>query len=280
MHDYRKIKFDLKKNGFVIIRNHFSESEINKVREKCFNYCKIDNFTENADGDILSLNGVSDFILSEKYMGIIKKILDDDVVYFGDSSLDCSPNSRMFHKDARNDKKDPSKSDYNIYRVAVFMQDHFKNSGGIKFRKGSHKKIKFSLGNVLKILLGKRSIRSIFNFGRIINARSRIGDIVIWNLRTDHSGGAVLNKIIPNLGFLPIIDGITPSFLKYPEPKHRMALFCCFGKDTESLRDYLNYKVNDKRYKRHWKLSKFNNPEILNKAEELNIKIIHSHLIN
>ena len=51
-------------------------------------------------------------------------------------------------------------------------------------------------------------------------------------------------------------------------------------KDTESLRDYLNYKVNDNRYKKHWKSSKFNNPEILNKAEKLNIKIIHSHLIN
>ena len=81
------------------------------------------------------------------------------------------------------------------------------NNAGITKDAPLHKMEKKNWDNVINI-----NLNSIFNvtsnvindmrqnnFGRIVNARTKIGDMVIWNLRTDHSGGAVLNKFFPNI---------------------------------------------------------------------------------
>lgn len=270
----------MNKNGFVIIKNVFSKEEIKNLEKICFNHCSINNFKSSPKQDALSLKGIDNFILTRKFLDPIKKILNDNVVYFGDSALHCKPNERLFHKDARADKKDPLFSEYQIYRVGVFLQDHYAYSGGIKFRRGSHKKLSFRLSSLKKILTRKASLSSILNFGRIVNARTKIGDMVIWNLRTDHSGGAVLNKFFPNIGFLPIIDEYTPNFLKKPENSNRMAIFSSFGAPSDELEKYLKYKINDKRYIEHWNNSSFNSHEIINKAKDLNLKILSNGLTN
>ena len=280
MTNFNDLKEKIEKDGFVIIKNLFTKSEIEELEKVCANHCSVTNYQASPKKDALSLKGIDDFILNEKFLTPIKKILDNNIVYFGDSALHCKPNERMFHKDSRGDKLDPSISSYKIYRVGIFLQDHYSFSGGIKFRKGSHKKLNFRLSTIKKILTGKAKLKTFFNFGKIVNARTKIGDIVVWNLRTDHSGGAVINKLFPNLGVLPLIDELTPKFLKKPENQKRMAIFSSFGSESIELENYLNYKVNDKRYSEHWQNSDFNTNYILDKSKKLNLKINSKGLIN
>ncbi|MEP5611122.1 MAG: hypothetical protein ABJP45_02675 [Cyclobacteriaceae bacterium] len=270
----------LQRDGFLLVKNVFSEEEVRKVKELASNYCSINDYRKSPRGDAMSLDGMADFLMDDRFISIAKDILGDEVIYFGDSALHCKPNQRIFHKDSRSDFSDPSKSDYPIYRMGIFFQDHKDHSGGIKFRVGSHKKVILTprfVVNLLKsggkILLGQLSFKTLLNFGGIVNARSEIGDVVIWNLRTDHSGGAVLLKKFPDRALPPSKDEKVPSEEKLPEHPTRMAIFCAYAGPSEATETYTLDRVNNPAYIDHWKASNFDSPYIVKLAAERGVNL-------
>ena len=64
--------------------------------------------------------------------------------------------------------------DYKMIRIGVYLQDHDKFSGGVKLEEGSHK--------------------LPFNKGKRVLADTKAGDVVVWDLRTYHSGNSVKIK--------------------------------------------------------------------------------------
>jgi hypothetical protein len=264
----------LKDDGFLLIKRVFSKEEILEMKKVASNFCSLNNY-DTVIGDALSLKGMAEYVLDDRLVSIAKDVLGDEIIYFGDSALHCKPNNRIFHNDARGDKWDPSNSDYPLYRMGFFFQDHYSHSGGIKFRAGSHKKVlyyskffKTLTISIFKILIGKLSIKALFNTGEIVNAKSEIGDVVIWNLRTEHSGGAVILKDSPDKGLLPHQDDKISDNQKLPEHDARMAVFSCFAAPHEATESYISWKVNNAGYKGHWLASPFDKPEIRNLAEK------------
>lgn len=270
----------LEENGYLILKNMFTAEEVEKYKTYASNSCSLSDFKGSPPGDAMSLPGMAELLLDKRFTGIAHDILGDEVIYFGDSALHCKPNDRIFHKDSRGYYGDPSTTEYPLYRMGIFFQDHYNHSGGIKFRSGSHKRLllypKFlrSLtGAVVKVILGNYKFKSLLNLGKIVNARSRIGDIVIWNLRTDHSGGAVLLKSNPNKAFLPVVDNRIPLSRKLKEHETRMALFCCFGAPSLALEGYIQNKVNNPKYAEHWAACDFNKDEVRILAEKGKIQL-------
>jgi hypothetical protein len=269
----------LNDDGFLIIKGVFSTEEVLEMKKSASHFCSLNNYHSNT-GDALSLEGMAEYLLDDRLISIAKDVLGDEIIYFGDSALHCKPNNRIFHNDARGDKWDPSNSDYPLYRMGFFFQDHLTHSGGIKFRAGSHKKLlyysKFLKTLAIaffKVLLGKLSIKALFNTGKIINAKSEVGDVVIWNLRTEHSGGAVILKDNPDKGLLPHQDEKIPDNQKLPEHDTRMAVFSCFAAPHEATESYISWKVDNKGYKDHWLACHFDKPEIKKLAEEKGVTL-------
>ena len=246
----------LKDKGFLLIKCVFSDDEVAKLKDYCSNKCSLVSFNESIPGDVLESQELRPILFKKDIIDLVGDILRDDPVYFRDSQIHCKPNERIFHSDARADRSNPRKSDYPIYRLGVFMQDHKKFSGGIKFRSNSHKRLIFNKLNLKNLLLGKGFHNDPFvylNIGRIINAKAEPGDLVIWNLRTEHSGGAVIPKFFENLAFIPKIDKYIPNFLKLKEHQERMSIFYAFGKDSFELQEYVNFKKNNIHDREHRK---------------------------
>ena len=269
----------LEDDGFLLIKGVFSKEEILEMKKSATNFCSLNNYG-TVIGDAMSLEGMAEYLLDDRLVSIAKDVLGEEIIYFGDSALHCKPNNRIFHNDARGDNWDPSNSDYPLYRMGFFFQDHASHSGGIKFRVGSHKKLlyysnflKTLFMGLFKILIGKLSVKALLNTGKIVNAKSEIGDVVIWNLRTEHSGGAVIIKDNPDKGLLPSQDDKISENEKLPEHDTRMAVFCCFGAPHEATESYIAWKVNNKGYKNHWLASPFDKPEIRNLAEKKGITL-------
>jgi len=270
----------LQSDGFLIIKNVFTPQEVEKVGKLAHKNCNLNNFMGSPSGDAMSLDGMADFLLDERFVNIAKDILGDEVVYFGDSALHCKPNNRIFHKDSRSDSWDPSNSEYPVYRIGVFFQDHSRHSGGIKFRQGSHKRILFHpnflrtlIGSIIRVLMGKVKLKALFNLGKIVNAKSEIGDVVVWNLRTDHSGGAVILKDNPEKGMLPSKDELIADDKKLPEHDTRMAVFAAFGAPHRATEAYILNKVNNSGYRDFWKACSYDSKEIKALAQKRGITL-------
>ena len=267
-------------DGFLIIKNVFSPEEVEHVGKLAHKYCSLNNYAGSPNGDAMSLEGMADFLLDERFVNIAKDILGEEVIYFGDSSLHCKPNRRIYHKDARSDSWDPSTTDYPIYRIGIFFQDHKSHSGGIKFRRGSHKRILLHpnffrrlISFLPKVFSGKLKLKALFDLGENVNIKSEIGDAVIWNLRTNHSGGAVILKDNPDRVQLPSKDEKVPLNKKLPEHDTRMAIFCAFGAPHKSTEAYIMNKVNEPAYENHWKSANFDNVHVQALANQRGVKL-------
>ena len=269
---------ELKENGFLLIKEVFTEDEVEKLQSYCQQSCSLVSFEKSIPGDIFDDETLRPILFKKKIIKLLHEILGEPPVYFRDSQIHCKPNERVFHSDSRADYLNPRKSDYPIYRLGVFMQDHSNHSGGIKFRKNSHRRLIFNKLNIKNLFTGKGFHKDpivYLNFGKIENAKAKLGDIVIWSLRTEHSGGAVIPKFFTNLAVIPKFDNFIPNFLKLPEHKNRMSIFYAFGKDGPQLKSYLEYKKNNINDEEHRQSLSSDVSSLKNLAAELGFKFIY-----
>jgi hypothetical protein len=275
------IKNDLSKHGYTIVRNVFSELEMDILIKACHNKCALNNYKDSVSGDVINNVDIRNIIFNANVISIIDSIVNGkEPVYFLDSQIHCKSNRRIFHTDARNYQVNPRVYNYPIYRLGIYMQDHTNFSGGIKFRSNSHRRHILNKLLIKNVLLGKQGLNdpiSFLNIGKIINARTKIGDLVIWSLRTQHSGGAVIPKFLPSMAFHPFFDNFIPNVLKKPEHDRRVSVFYTFGEDSIPLSKYIEYKLNNPNDLEHWNNSYIDN-SILSFAEERGFSI-HEKII-
>ena len=174
--------------------------------------------------DILGMPGVGWLLSDPRILGVARRLIGRaDLVYFGDSSVMVGGKNRGFHKDnAVRDTTDHPDwlSPYTLIRMGVYLEDHKHHSGGLKVRRGSH-------------------LHADVTSGAIVDVPSQRGDVVVWSLRTTHSGFAVRVRGLSKLGLQPRFEGRLPAWLARPEPCVRIAVFMTFGIDDHHLRNYV-----------------------------------------
>tara|TARA_B100001093_G_C26792673_1_gene999693 strand:- start:634 stop:1506 length:873 start_codon:yes stop_codon:yes gene_type:complete len=227
-------KIELNKKGWTLIKSVFSKQEISRFRNYSLDH-SINGGRNN--GDLLSHKELQKIIFDERINKIAKTLLNDNPIYFGDSSVAVhSVDKRIshgFHKDSpdKDDPKSPSfQGEYSVLRFGVYLQDHVAKSQGLIIRSGSHKHANTTSGK--KVIVP-----------------SNEGDVVVWYLTTTHSGNAKRIKYLKNIVIAD--DGVSkfqqflyyriPSFLIMPDPIDRISIFFTLGKKDHHLKRYIEY---------------------------------------
>lgn len=229
-----KAQFDAE--GYVLVTNVFSASEIAEFRKLAYSQYEIDkskkldfqlpNLPTKAKynkGDLLSKEKLHPILLDDRILTIAKTILgSDELVYFGDSSYQIGTGLRGFHRDNidRTDLNGPDwKGEYTLIRIGIYLQNHKDYSGGLKIKAGSHKN----------------------KDGKVVFVGNEIGDVAVWSLKTLHSGNAVRFKFFPNLSINKAgREGMVPAFLKKDQEQERISLFMTFALKSSHLDRYIN----------------------------------------
>ena len=222
------------KDGYALIRGVFTQAEIEEFRRGA---CA----SRQHAGDLLSNRRVRAVLLDDRILDVAARILGDTPVYFGDSNCSFGDASHGYHKDNadRTDRRAPDwQGRYPLIRFGVYLQDHVEHSGGLNIRRGSH--------NVVSTLRGAN-----------VYLRTRVGDVVVWNLRTSHSGTGKLLRVLPDLHLPPRVADWLPGFLFAPSAAERVALFFTFGLPGPHLDRYLRYLTTRAYMVRIWRNSHY-----------------------
>lgn len=206
-------------DGFAIIRNAFSPEEVAAWRRAAF---------ERVDrtADLLSDPALRQYLLDDRLLEVVRSLIGEEIIYFGDSSTVFGDNVGPFHKDIV-DKDDPNGPDWNgrytVIRLGLYTQPHAGLPNGLNIRRGSHNVCSDSVGE-------------------FVYADTNVGDLVVWSLRTTHAGGGMTVFGQP-------IDPATPfgwvlrrAPLLRDRPKtERLVLFSSFGAPGPHLDRFVAY---------------------------------------
>lgn len=250
----------LNENGYCLVKNVFSSEEINKLRKFV-----LDNHHKNQD---IYLSDTKDLLksnfLSDKFFNILKETIGEELLYFLDSSTfvdKIQKKTGIFHIDARGDEEDPITTEYKVWRIGFYLQDHKNNSGGIKMIKKSHKKL---LNNSIKKIyyslkkFSKKNykLKSVIPTFKYINIPSEAGDMIVWNGRTHHCGRFKRLKNFEQLNLHPLLDRYLPDFLVREETQDRLVIFQNWALKHSSATNYINYRINQKSDESYWSNNK------------------------
>lgn len=222
------------RQGYVLARSVFTPDEVAKLRSAVAaegarakasgRVLKSHTGEVVPVGDIAGVPGLEKLLGDPRLVTLAKELLDTrELVYFGDSGVMVGGALRGFHKDntCRDDATHADwRSPYGLLRMGIYLQDHEHYSGGLKLRVGSH-------------------LHADVTTGRILAVPTLPGDVVIWNMRTTHSGHAVRLKAAPRFGVQPRFEGRLPPALTIPEPCERLAIFLTYGRPGEHLDAYI-----------------------------------------
>lgn len=258
------------KDGYFIVKSVFTPQEVKTIREEVYRQFEIDKakgltytlpfWKVNANfvnGDLLSKEILHHVLLDDRILKIAREVLQNDkLVYFGDSSYQIGTGSNGFHRDNidRSNLNGPDwQGTYTLIRIGLYLQEHKNYSGGLKIRKGSHKN----------------------KSGEAIFVDNEVGDVVVWDLKTLHSGNAVRLKAFPNLSINnALIEKSIPDFLRKEKSEERISLFMTFALKSSHLDRYLNeYTLKREDTKVHAKASVYSDA-VLNLAKSKNIEVI------
>jgi hypothetical protein len=238
-------------HGWALITNVFSLSEIERFRDEVLR-----SELERRNGDLLSNAYLRAVVLDDRVIAISRALLGGEPTYFGDSTWTCNrtvPSTIGFHKD-NPDKTSGSKPDwqtrkYPVLRMGIYLQDHVRHSGGLGLRDRSHQTHDCSVGSPFAVPTAK-------------------GDIVIWSLRTSHTGFASRLRMFPKV-FLPMgMQGrlalrakVKPpgsrTLFRPAEYPERAALFASFGIEGSLLQRYTRYLKTRRYAVELWKHSEY-----------------------
>ncbi len=238
--------------GWFHAKSVFTPEEIDQIRKDA-----LKGIEEGYKCDLLSNPHIAGVIADKRIADLGRSLLEQDPVYFGDSTVSYKIYGSGFHKD-NPDRHDPNapdwQSNYSLIRFALYLQDCSEHSGGITLRNGGHK---------------SPSVKE----GKIINVKTRKGDIVCWKLTMSHSANARMLGFAPNWNVHPRVMRRVPMFLCKSYDAERLAFFYTLGVNNTHLTRYIDYL-----YTRTYGIEYFERqkyvPEFVNRAEANGMKIM------
>jgi hypothetical protein len=176
-------KTNLQEDGFLILRNLLTEDEVAKLRKTLKTYFLHDGikiFGGISQPNAAVLIPELDWVFSHpKIIDALKNLVENEKLMF---TSHCDIHSGIvtgWHKDDGT-SSDQSNLGYfdgltydvedcQVYKVAIYLQDHVNNLAGLKVKPGSHKIASTEVGEETYL-------------------KTRVGDIIIFDVRLTHSG--------------------------------------------------------------------------------------------
>ncbi|MDD1427161.1 phytanoyl-CoA dioxygenase family protein [Dolichospermum sp. ST_sed9] len=177
------LKTNLSKDGFILIRGVLTEDEVTNLRktlEAYFLHRGVQIFGGLSQPNAAVLIPELDWVFSHpKIIDALKNLVENEKLMF---TSHCDIHSGIvagWHKD---DGTSSGKSnlgyfdcltydveDCQVYKVAIYLQDHTNNLAGLKVKPGSHKIASTEVGEEVYL-------------------KTRVGDVIIFDVRLTHSG--------------------------------------------------------------------------------------------
>ncbi len=258
--------------GYTVVKRLFEPAEIETLREdatRAMATAERQGLAMNDRGpegtvryarcDVLSLPEVRHVLLDRRLLAVIGELLGDRPTYFGESVLRIGTHGgRAWHRDNVDRTKrfggldwhDP----YRILRCGVYMQDQTSHSGGLAVRPRSNRP-----GPQL------RSLPAL--------VEAEPGDLVVWDLRTVHSGEVVRLRLAPKFPLHPSVQTRLPQALRLRDQRERMVMFMSFGRRGPHLDHYLEYLETLEQNREIWETSRFG-PEVWEQAAEAGLDML------
>jgi hypothetical protein len=242
-----------RRQGYLHVPGFLPQERVAALRAACDAYFAAGNGREaghgKVEGDIpRRMAEVSWLLTYPPALGIAQQLVGVTVMHPHETAVHISTVNRGWHKDARDyAHNDPNgtdwQDDYRLCHFAYYLQDHTDYSGGISFKRGSHR-----IKNHIE--------------GQPVTIDSRAGDLVIFDLRTTHMGNTLKLKPqyrwIPRSLVLPLPwarfyrRALQPqrllqpllarqSWLYLPEHRDRLAIFFVYGADDLHTRNFFAY---------------------------------------
>jgi hypothetical protein len=257
--------------GYTVVRGLFEPEEVRRLRAIAQNtvaqaeregHVASDPGSEgtirSGAGDLLSLPSLRHVLLDPRVLGVVAELLGGQPQYFGDSSFRIGKNGvRGWHRDNVNrrrwrggpDWQDP----YPLLRCGLYLQDQSRHSGGLALRPRSNRP------GLVRPTLPK-----------LVDAGP--GDLVVWELRTVHSGEAVRLRGLPDLPLHPRLQTLLPDGVRLPDDGERIVMFMTFARPGDHLDHYIDYLKSRDYMQAAWAGSRFE-PEVWEQAERAGLHV-------
>jgi Phytanoyl-CoA dioxygenase (PhyH) len=180
---------------------------------------------------------------------VARQLVGPAVLHPHETAVHLGAVNRGWHKDSRDyHREDPNgtdwQDDYRVIHFAYYLQDHRQRSGALAVKRGSHRIRNHVEGPVVPILNGP-------------------GDLVVFDLRTTHTGNTVMPRSqfewlpeslvhpIPSPSQrsrrrfqpLPLLQAALQRLpFVYEQPyADRLAIFFVYGADDQHTRNFFDY---------------------------------------
>ncbi|MGK7955418.1 MAG: hypothetical protein AB4063_09180 [Crocosphaera sp.] len=236
-------------DGYVIIENFLPSKDIKRLREILKGHfldggvpTTLGLTQPNAAVEVPDINWI---FYHPKILAMMRKLLgQEEIMFTSHCDLHCRTLSG-WHKDDGMTVMEGgyfgfpayAQQDCKVYKVALYLQDHYYNQGGLTVRKGSHE-------------------FSDINQGEEVYLKTKTGDLIIFDVRLTHTG----QKDVVPLKFLQkpnyvVKKGLSKIF-KIPPQKvnqylkqiydnlfgDRLSIFFTYGLPNEYTR---NFAINN-----------------------------------
>lgn len=263
--------------GYLQLKNFFNKEEVEQL---------IKAAREKHMGDTIMHEEFLGVTLNTRTASVIRELLGKEVLYPGLSFARTGDKpakfgSRGYHSDAAYENYDFLKP-YPIINSGIYLQDHVNYSGGLKLIPRSHTRpcifvrtVPDALKRIIKALLKGDFIAAmrIFDLSRSVNIDNEPGDLLIWSMRTHHSGYGRRPKLLKNLSIHPIIEDLLPGFLFLKDNPDRDVILTVYGAPGKIFEEYMNIQKRKAHRKEHFKHSNMTKPQVLKKAKAVGITI-------
>ena len=240
------------RDGYQVLPGVYTPEEIQKFREGAY-------ASRSHGGDLLSNPHLRHALTDGRMAEVARQILgSDEVWYAGDSSFTINSGQHGYHKDNA-DRTDPNAPDwqgkYTILRFGIYLQDHYKHTGGLNLRHASHNTVSLKEGEHRYI-------------------RNHVGDLAVWSLRTSHSGnGTLLTWPRWKSPLPPVKPEEFPWYYRTAKAEgDRMAIFAAIGLDDAHHHRYVDYLKTRTYICRIWSKSPYDDAAIA-EAEANGLKV-------
>jgi Phytanoyl-CoA dioxygenase (PhyH) len=258
--------------GHAIVRRLFDPTEIETLRNEATRaMAELDrrNLRVTDPGpegtayyarcDVLSIPEVRHVLLDRRLVAVIRELLGDQPTYFGESVLRIGKHGgRAWHRDNVDRVKYRGGPDwhdpYPILRCGVYMQDQAHYSGGLALRPRSNRP--------------GMQIRSMPVF-----LEAEPGDLVVWDLRTVHSGEVVRFRFAPKAPLHPSLQTRLPESLRLGDERERIVIFMTFGLRGAHLDHYIDYSKTRAQNRELWATSRFG-PDVWKLAADAGLDLL------
>lgn len=266
-----------KREGYLHLPQFFSEEEVTRLRAGC---------KMNRPGDSMCRPEFGDVMFSPKLINTMKDLLGDELVYPGLSLTRTNDlnaeRGRFFHTDTIDDDYDFTR-EYPILNTGIYLQDHANFSNSLKIAPRSHTRKCITSKNLTDVVKNSltcikkgdwKGLLGVLSITSSINIPSKPGDLIIWYVRTHHSGYGIRLKMFPNVSLPPIIENWVPDFLRLPDHPERNVMLSIFAAPSKYLDAYIKKQIV-KGYRRDHYLNNgcLETEEMKKRAKELNITL-------